>query len=150
VDALLDELASTSAFSDQSLRRLRPATFRTRHDILCELYHSMPALDASFLTQIILKDLRPLLFPLAETHYTVALTKYNTKSIALLSKEDAMMAWDPTGRMLKTYKVRATLHEAANAFELESNDQQATVTPQPQIRTPIEVQIKTQLGRKPH
>ena len=106
----------------------------------------MPALDASFLTQIILKDLRPLLFPLAERHYTVALTKYNTKSVATLSKEDAMRAWDPSGWMLKTYKVRASLREAANAFELQSS----VASPQPRIGAPIEVHIKVQIVRTRH
>jgi DNA ligase-4 len=110
----------------------------------------MPALDASFLTQIILKDLRPLLFPLAETHYTVALTKYNTKSVATLSKEDTMRAWDPSGWMLKTYKVRASLREAANAFELQSSDQDPVATPQPRIGAPIEVHIKVQIVRTRH
>jgi DNA ligase 4 len=152
IDALLDELASTSAFSDPSLRKFRSPKRRTRHAILCDLYRStsMPAFDASFLTQIILKDLRPLLFPLAETHYTAALTKYNTKSIAPLSKEDAMRAWDPSGWMLKTYKVRASLFEAANTFEMRSSDQHATATPQPQIGTLIEVRIKMQHASKRH
>jgi DNA ligase-4 len=108
----------------------------------------MPASDASFLTQIILKDLRPLLFPLAETHYTAALTKYNTKSFAQWSKEDAMRAWDLSGWMLKTFKVRASLLEVANAFELQPSNQQSNVTPQPQVGIPIEVQIKRQLACK--
>lgn len=140
VDALLDELASMSAFTDHSLRKHRSAAPRKRQAILSDLFKSMPALDASFLTQIILKDLRPLLFPLAETHYTAALTKYNTKSVASLSKEDVMRAWDPSRWMLKMYRVRACLYEAANAFELlPSSDQDLTVMPQPRIRTPIEV-----------
>jgi DNA ligase 4 len=67
-----------------------------------------------------------------------------------LSKEDAMRAWDPSGWMLKTYKVRASLLDAANAFEMQPNDENSTVVPQPQIGTPIEVQTKTQLGRKLH
>lgn len=139
VDALLDELASTSVFSDVSLRNGRAR--RSRYSILCDLYSSMPPLDASFLTQIILKDLRPLLFPLIETHYTAALTKYNTTSIVSLSKEDAMKIWDPTGLMLKIYKVRASLHEAANAFET-SNNCTMLPYPQPKLRTPVEVQLK--------
>ena len=128
-----------SGFTDRSLRKHRSAT-RTRQAILSDLFKSMPALDASFLAQIVLKDLRPLLFPLAETHYTAALTKYNTKSVTSLSKEDVMKAWDPSGWMLKTYRVRACLHEAANAFELPpSSDQDLAATPQPRIRIPIEV-----------
>lgn len=100
----------------------------------------MPALDAAFLTQIILKDTRPILYPLSETHYTAALTKYNTKSMTPLTKEDAMKAWDPSGRMLRTYKVRASLYHTANAYELQSN---LLGPPQPQIGTPIEVRTHT-------
>jgi DNA ligase 4 len=150
VDTLLDELASTSAFSDPTLRKYRSAKPRTRNAILRDLY-AIPALDASFLTQIILKDLRPLLFPLAGTHYTVALTKYNTKSVTPLSKEDVMRALDPSGRMLEMYKVRASLHEAANAFEMEPNGHHCPTTPQPQIGTPVEVHqdaIRTQMITK--
>lgn len=52
--------------------------------------------------------------------------------------------------MLKTYKVRASLLDAANEFETQPNGEDSTVVPQPQIGTPIEVQTKTQLGRKLH
>lgn len=138
MDTLLDELASTSVFSDASLRNGRAR--RSRYSILYDLYNSMPSLDASFLTQIILKDLRPLLFPLAETHYTAALTKYNTKSVVSFSKEDAMKVWDPSGLMLKIYKVRASLHEAVDMFETSSCCITTShLKPQPRLGTPIEV-----------
>lgn len=146
VDTLLDELASTSVFSDASLRNGRAR--RSRYSILCNLYSSMSPLDASFLTQIILKDLRPLLFPLIEAHYTTALTRYNTTSVVSLSKEDAMKVWDPSGLMLKIYKVRASLHEAANVFET-SNSCDKTPHLKPTLRTPIEVQLKMQLLSSP-
>lgn len=138
MNELLDELASTSAFSDKTVRTTH-AIFsrRSRQAILRDLFCSISALEASFLTQIILKDLRPILYPLAETHYTAALTKYNTKSIEVLNKEAAMRAWDPSGQMLKMYKVRADLYTSANAFEMQTSDFIVT----PQIGIPIEVKI---------
>ncbi|KAF7971295.1 hypothetical protein HWV62_21450 [Athelia sp. TMB] len=136
VERLLNELASTSAFSDRTFRQSLPSVPRSRNTILRDLYRSIPSLDAAFLTQIILKDIRPLLYPLSETHYTVALTKYNTKAVATLTKEAAMMIWDPSGRMLRTYKVRANLYDAARTWELEPEN---AYTPDPQLGSPIEV-----------
>ncbi|KAF7977593.1 hypothetical protein HWV62_3192 [Athelia sp. TMB] len=136
VERLLNELASTSAFSDRTFRQSLPSVPRSRNTILRDLYRSIPSLDAAFLTQIILKDIRPLLYPLSETHYTVALTKYNTKAVATLTKEAAMMIWDPSGRMLRTYKVRANLYDAARTWELEPEN---AYTPDPQLGSPIEI-----------
>lgn len=142
IDSFLDELASTSAFSEHSIRSIRTTStlHRPRQAILRDLYRSMPALDASYLTQIILKDLRPLLFPLSETHYTAALKNYNTKSIASFTKEDAMRAWDPSGHFLRIFRVRACLRKAANAFESREFDQ---AIPSPQIGIPIQVNQST-------
>ena len=138
INSLLDELASISAFSEYSIRNTRSSSsiHRPRQAILRDLYRSMPAHDASYLTQIILKDLRPLLCPLLETHYTAALKNYNTKSMISFTKEDAMRAWDPSGYFLKTFKVRACLREAANMFESREIDQ---AIPSPRIGIPVQV-----------
>ena len=138
INSLLDELASISAFSEYSIRNMHSTSsiHRPRQAILRDLYRSMPALDASYLTQIILKDLRPLLFPLSETHYTAALKNYNTKSVASFTKEDAMSVWDPSGYFLKTFKVRACLREAASMFESREVGQ---AIPSPKIGIPIQV-----------
>lgn len=136
VEGLLDELASTSAFSDRTFRQSLPSVPRSRNTILRDIFCSVASLDAAFLTQIILKDIRPLLYPISETHYTRALTKYNTKAVMCLTKETAMMIWDPSGRMLRTYKVRANLYNAAQTYEL---DLEFACAPDPQIGSPIEV-----------
>lgn len=70
-------------------------------------------MDASVLTQIILKDLRPLLYPLSEWHYSTALTKLNSASVKMLTKEHAMNAWDPSKAMLRFYRVRCDIDQAA-------------------------------------
>ena len=132
IDALLTELASTCAFSSSVIRE--PGNRRRRpRDILSDLYKPATPSSASLITQIILKDLRPLLYPLKEFHYTAQLLRYNSKAVCMLSKEDAMKVWDPSGRMLQAFRVRASLEEAANA--LESPDRFV----QPEVGVPIPV-----------
>lgn len=89
--------------------------------------------SAAFLTQIILKDLRPLLYPLSETHYTTSLLRYNTNAVSMLTKEDVMKAWDKSGKLLRIYRLRASLEEAVRAYE----DPNESV--QPQLGTPLQV-----------
>ncbi|KAJ7634197.1 hypothetical protein DFH06DRAFT_1221373 [Mycena polygramma] len=134
VDDLLEELASHSGYSDKSVRRTHShATRRSKSDILRALYRSLSPMDASFLTQIILKDLRPLLYPLPDSHYTVALKSFNSVAVTQLSKEDAMKAWDPSRQMLKTYRVRSGLDAAAAVFDAGITDVL------PRIGTPVEI-----------
>jgi DNA ligase-4 len=94
VDKLLDELAATCPFSDTSLRN---PNARPKLDVLKALYKNMPPLDAQFVTQIILKDLRPVLYPLPAMHYTAALKEYNSKSVHMLCKADAVKVWHSVG-----------------------------------------------------
>ncbi|KAJ7245174.1 hypothetical protein B0H12DRAFT_1211485 [Mycena haematopus] len=139
VDNLLEELASHSGYSNISVRS--NATRRSRTTILRALYRSLSPLDASFLTQIILKDLRPLLYPLPDTHYTAALKSYNSGSVTQLSKEDALKAWDPTRQMLYNYRVCSRLDDAAAAF-----DAGIVGTIAPRIGSPITIP-KSEKGR---
>ncbi|KAF8216343.1 hypothetical protein K438DRAFT_1703159 [Mycena galopus ATCC 62051] len=145
VDSLLEELASHSGYSNISVRSSFNATRRSKTTILRALYRSLSPLDASFLTQIILKDLRPLLYPTPDAHYSVALKSFNSVSVTQLSKEDAMKAWDPSRQMLYNYHVRAGLDDAAAAF-----DAGITETIAPRIGTPVEIP-KSEKGRNcPH
>lgn len=137
VDNLLDELASNSGFSDISIRTKYPrGVRRDRLPLLKDLFRSMSPIEASFLAHIILKDLRPILYPLPETHYTIALISYNTASVRMLTKEHAMRAWDPTHSMLSAYLVRSTMNAAATCFELPPHEREPNV---PCIGTPVEV-----------
>lgn len=77
----------------------------------------MSPYEAALLTQIILKDLRPLLYPQLETNTTTALKNYNTKAVKTLMKENAMRAWDLSNRMNRTYRARWDMDAAAKAFE---------------------------------
>ncbi|KAG1751674.1 DNA ligase/mRNA capping enzyme, partial [Suillus occidentalis] len=145
INVLLDELASTSAFSDKTLHAdysLSPP--RSKSSILKSLFESLPALDAAYLTQIILKDLRPILYapPVASTSRT--LLEYNTNSKSVLTKEQFMKTWDPSGSMLKMYRTRANITEAALCFEAGG----AIAHPRPRWGVPVEIP-KSAKGRSP-
>ncbi|KAK1227208.1 hypothetical protein PQX77_009842 [Marasmius sp. AFHP31] len=120
VDALLDELAATSRFTDPRIKAKFPKrNRRKREDILKELFRPMSPSDAACLTQIILKDVRPLMYPLCEKqmHYTAALKEFKSNCVIELSRLSAMKAWDPTLSLLKSHRVCSSLEDAAAAFE---------------------------------
>jgi len=114
VDTLLDELASKSGYTHTSIRsKYSQSQRRPRKAIIRALFRQLSPEDASILVQIILKDLRPLLYPLTEFHYTTALTRFDVASVKMLSKEHAMDVWDPSGFFLRYYRVCADITEAA-------------------------------------
>ena len=150
VNLLLDELASTSVFSDKSIHAAHSSVQkRSKSAILRSLYNSLPALDAAYLTQIILKDLRPILYapPIAST--SRVLLEYNLNSKSTLTKEQFMMTWDPSGSMLKMYRVRANMTEAALGFEAGG----IISHPKPCLNVPVEVRMlefRCNLPAKPY
>jgi DNA ligase 4 len=105
VDELLTELASHSGFSAHVVRHSENAGARPVRDILARLYRDMPAFEAGVITQIILKDLRPILYPLATTNVSSALLNYNTKAVKMLSLHDAMCNWTDGGWVWWSYVV---------------------------------------------
>ncbi|KAF9556668.1 DNA ligase/mRNA capping enzyme [Agrocybe pediades] len=120
IDLLLDELAANSKYTHQSIRDKHPNK-RKRADVIRSLFRQLSPLDAAVLTQIILKDLRPLLYPMSEWHYSTALTKFNTASVKMLTKEHAINAWDPSKSMLKFYRVRCDINAAAVFVDLPAH-----------------------------
>ncbi|KAG2011553.1 DNA ligase I [Coprinopsis cinerea AmutBmut pab1-1] len=137
VDELLDELAALSGFTDISIKQKYPkGQRRTRIQVIRDLYRSMRPEDAGFLTQIILKDLRPLLYPLQETNFTVALRYFNTKAVTMLTKEDAMRVWDSSNTMVNASRVFSDLDRAAAIFEAPPEERPKLV---PVIGTMIEL-----------
>lgn len=118
VDELLDELAASSLFTDKAVRSKYPRNVRRpRSAVIRRLFRPLTPLDAACAVQIILKDLRPLLYPQTEKHYTVALKDYNSRSYTTLTKEDVMFELDPPGSLYRTSKVVARLDEAVEAHE---------------------------------
>jgi DNA ligase 4 len=51
----------------------------------------------------------------------------------MLTREQAMRAWDPSGRMLRAYKATASMQEVAKAFE------DGSLQDVPIVGVPIEV-----------
>jgi DNA ligase 4 len=120
VNSLLDQLASLSRFSHDSIRagaKRSPGPICSRSKILRRLFSSISPVEASFLTQIILKDLRPILYPVVETHYTAALQKWKSNAVVMLTVPDALKAWDPSCELLKKWKLVSCFEEALNYNE---------------------------------
>jgi DNA ligase-4 len=102
LDTLLDELAASSPFSQLSIP---PTESRPQSCILNMLYRdsSLSPYAAAVLTQIILRDLRPLLNPLPRLPIRNPTTLLRLKSNAgpaQLELMDAMRVWDPRMREL--------------------------------------------------
>ncbi|EMD39194.1 hypothetical protein CERSUDRAFT_122630 [Gelatoporia subvermispora B] len=125
VDALLTELACTCPFSAPATRASHGARPRDRTSILRALYARLSPAEAAVVTQIILKDMRPLLYPNAAEarHYSSALLEYNSNAVTPLRRDDAMRKWDPSGRMLRAYRVRGFFEEASLAFECKTDEE---------------------------
>ncbi|KAG6908431.1 hypothetical protein DXG01_004656 [Tephrocybe rancida] len=137
VDELLDELASTSGYTHDSIRKKYPQVKRrARLPIIKDLFRTLSPIDAGFLTQIILRDLRPILYPLRETHYIASLMGHNSTSVKMLTKEDAMSIWDPSKWMLNAYRVKATFNETAQGFETPLGERDRNV---PKFGIPVAV-----------
>lgn len=100
----MTQLASLSSFSHSSIQK-NPDLPNSRVEILRALYSPLSPIEASFLTQVILKDLRPVLYPCKETHYTAALKHQKSDSVAYLDVVDALRVWDPTLNALSRWRV---------------------------------------------
>ncbi|KAF9447719.1 hypothetical protein P691DRAFT_730976 [Macrolepiota fuliginosa MF-IS2] len=123
IDELLDELAATSQYTHISIRNKYPHDFgcRSKLEILKALFRQLPPTEATFMTQMILKDLRPVLYPFPEVNCSVALLDFNSNAVRMLTKEHALGAWDPTGYALKLHRVKASLDEVIMAFDLPNH-----------------------------
>ncbi|KAK7435986.1 hypothetical protein VKT23_019394 [Stygiomarasmius scandens] len=117
VDRILDELASLSPWSHASVTTSQ-CSRRSRKEILKSLFRPLSPLDASVMTQIILRDLHCLLYPVpSDQSTTEALNSFNSSSFKKLTIEDAIRVWDPKNIMFKAYKGSSSLDEASIAFE---------------------------------
>lgn len=91
IDTLLDELASSSQFSSPSIGLPK----RNKHSIIEELFESLSPWESACLSQIILRDLRPLLYPLPSENFTSALLSFNSRAYCRLTLQAAMQEWHP-------------------------------------------------------
>jgi DNA ligase-4 len=115
VDRLLTQLASFSSFSHSTIQP-DPNLPGSRAETLKSLYSSLSPREASFLTQIILKDLRPVLYPSNKTHYTAALNE-KSNSVVHLGVVDALKVWDPTSDALSRWRVVSSFEIALSGAD---------------------------------
>jgi DNA ligase-4 len=150
LDELLDELAAKSGYSHKSLHsKYSKEHSRPRSAILRTLFRLLSPEDASVLVQIILKDLRPLMYPLTEFHYTTALTRFNASSVKMLIKEHAMDVWDPSRLLSSFYRMRSSLDEAAAFADNPPSSASRWSDIRPTIASPVAVssiQVLTSLS----
>ena len=117
VDELLDELASHSGFSQMSQQPFHKRTEpRPQRAILREMYTQVTPHEAAFLTQIILQDLRPVLYPLPIVNTTWNLLYPGPKDKRCeLGLYHTMRSWHV--EMPRVYRLCASLDQAARAIE---------------------------------
>ncbi|GAA99432.1 uncharacterized protein L969DRAFT_86685 [Mixia osmundae IAM 14324] len=96
------------------------ASRRKNLDIFKELIQTMTARQLAWIVQIMLKDLRPLLWPIPSADVSRALADYNQSSRSELQPHDAMRIWH--WAMPDVYRVQADLQRAATLCERLSPD----------------------------
>jgi DNA ligase-4 len=115
---LLDELAARSKHTCIQLRNAYPkSTQRRVPQILADLFDGATPFEAAVLVQIILKDLRPLLYPPATLNTTSSLLDFKSNAVEQLVLHEAMRVWDPSRRMEEAYKTRSSFEAAGDTFE---------------------------------
>ena len=113
----MDELATKSGFSGPSIRSSVGRSARSRQNILQAAYRRLRPFEAAVLTQIILKDLRPIIYPVKSTSCTSSLLKFNSNAVHELTLYEVMRIWDPSGALLRCYQVRSTIEHAVALYE---------------------------------
>ncbi|WWC65954.1 uncharacterized protein I303_108576 [Kwoniella dejecticola CBS 10117] len=141
VDLLLDELATSSSFSQLSQL---PTTFRSPQTILSILYREsgLSPYGLCVLTQIILRDLRPLLNPLPKLPIRNPTTMLRMKSNTgpdQLTLRDAMITWDK--RIWEFYNGgRGNIDVCADIIEsLDNGLQEGIVMTGPLLGTNVKI-----------
>lgn len=114
VDVLLDELARLCRFSQLPLSPSDSPPGRSQLTILTDLYNLASPDDAAIITQIVLKDLRPLLHPLEVIHTTRNLLKQRAPSNPL-NVWEAMRIWNP--ELPRIYKICSNITEAFRVID---------------------------------
>ncbi|KAH7100306.1 hypothetical protein BKA62DRAFT_800909 [Auriculariales sp. MPI-PUGE-AT-0066] len=115
VDNLLSELAMLSPFSQLDILVPSKPT-RTRKEIVRHLYRNLSPSEAAVVTQVILRDLRPVLYPATfQLHSVTALTGFNSRSYNVFTKWQVMRLWDCL--LPAAYRARGAFEEACAAWD---------------------------------
>lgn len=150
VDRLLTELARYSPWSSNDVRHPSDEAEREKgkiRDVLAQLYSDLPPFDAAVLTQIILKDLRPILYPLSATGTTASLLSYNANAVYMLTLEDALRDWnlhqDGWSWVWWSYHTLSDLSSLGQFIE----QNQAGTTAMPRVGTRVLVRVSSLSSR---
>lgn len=133
IDVLLDELASHCDFSCNEVRALRTRSTgsdcrpRAQSDILHDLFEPLSAIEAGYLSQIILRDLSPLLYPLPSASVESALHRYNANAYQTFELVEALREWNWI--LPVVYRYRADLDRAFLLLQQENVLHRACCTP---------------------
>ncbi|KAL5513320.1 hypothetical protein ACEPAH_3719 [Sanghuangporus vaninii] len=117
VNKVLNDLASKSRFSATSLQPSCVGSSEKRRNILSDIYRKLGPFEAAILTQIILKDLRPILYPAKNISCSESLLRFNSTAVHMLTLQEAMRIWDPSNALLSCYRVRSTIEDSVRLFE---------------------------------
>ncbi|KAL5492554.1 hypothetical protein ACEPAI_4001 [Sanghuangporus weigelae] len=117
VNKVLDDLASKSRFSAPSLRPSCVGSSEKRRNILGDIYRKLGPFEAATLTQIILKDLGPILYPTKNISDSESLLRFNSTAVHMLTLQEAMHIWDPSNALLSCYRVQSTIEDSVRLFE---------------------------------
>ncbi|KAG0144175.1 hypothetical protein CROQUDRAFT_134532 [Cronartium quercuum f. sp. fusiforme G11] len=149
VDRLLDELAANSAWSNLGdVTSTKPA--RKPLPVLKELFETLSPRQAAFMTQIILKDLRPMLYPIPSMSTYKALLNYNSAAYDELSPHLMMKVWH--WAMPQIYRAKADMDCVANLVEQIPRDRnsvpdQANLTQQVRNLAQLEIGIPVNIPK---
>jgi len=111
LDRLLDELAVLCDWSNLGKHPFQKP-YRRPPVVLQDIYRPLSARESAYITQIILKDLRPLLYPIPSLSVHRALMEYDSKAFQELIPYSMMKAWH--WAMPRIYRAKADYDKAAD------------------------------------
>jgi DNA ligase-4 len=128
VDELLDELASWSKYTYRPLRNAYATRTRSSvQQVMADLFENTTPFEAAVLVQVVLKDLRPLIYPLATTDTFASLVNFKSNAIKPLELHQAIKLWDPSGVMERALSARSSIEAASDVLESGLQDVEPVV-----------------------
>ncbi|PLW58699.1 hypothetical protein PCANC_00264 [Puccinia coronata f. sp. avenae] len=145
LDLLLDELALSSRWSNIGTHSFRKP-YRRPSTVLRDIYARVSPRESAYITQIILKDLRPLLNPIPSLSVYKSLIDYDSKAFQEITPYSIMKAWH--WAMPRIYRAKADYDVAADLCEKIPRDRRKMTGPleellqnliKPQLGTPVNI-----------
>lgn len=93
---------------------------RSPDAILADLFNPLDPKEASVMTQIILRDLDPILYPVPSTSADASLLQFNSAAYHQITAFDAMRRWHVG--MPRLYKVSADLDYISDVVEVSLSE----------------------------